>query len=120
MSDTERLARAFHEAYERLAPLFGYETRKESAVPWEQVPDNNRALMIAVCTEIMPGSLREARHGGIVDAAWQIAQDCAASCERARSVRGKALWKMAELNAGGYMWADRDKVGPAAAAGVKP
>jgi len=27
------LAQAFHEAYERLAPEFGYETRKESAVP---------------------------------------------------------------------------------------
>lgn len=49
----ERLARAFHEAYERLAPSFGYETRKESSVPWEQVPEQNRKLMMAVCNEIM-------------------------------------------------------------------
>jgi hypothetical protein len=35
----EELARAFHEAYERLAPSFGYETRRESAVPWEHIPD---------------------------------------------------------------------------------
>ncbi|WP_204057373.1 hypothetical protein [Microbispora corallina] len=29
----ERIARAFHEAYESLAPHFGYQTREESAVP---------------------------------------------------------------------------------------
>lgn len=45
----EELARAFHEVYESLAPAFGYETRNESAVPWEQVPENNRRLMVAVC-----------------------------------------------------------------------
>jgi hypothetical protein len=33
----EALARLFHETYERLAPEFGYETRKASAVPWEEV-----------------------------------------------------------------------------------
>ena len=43
----EDLARAFHETYERLAPEFGYETRRESAVPWEDVPENNKNLMIA-------------------------------------------------------------------------
>jgi len=48
----EEVARAFHEAYERLAPSFGYETRPESAVPWEQVPENNRRLMIAVASEV--------------------------------------------------------------------
>jgi hypothetical protein len=45
----EELARAFHETYERLAPAYSYETRRESAVPWEQVPENNKQLMIAVC-----------------------------------------------------------------------
>lgn len=50
--DPEALARLFHEAYERLAPAHGYETRKASAVPWDQVPTNNKALMIAVCSEI--------------------------------------------------------------------
>lgn len=52
LRNPEDLARRFHEAYERLAPDFGYETRTESAVPWEQVPDNNRALMTAVAEEI--------------------------------------------------------------------
>lgn len=45
---SEQLARLFHETYERLAPSFGYVTRKDSAVPWEQVPDRNKRLMIAV------------------------------------------------------------------------
>jgi anti-sigma-K factor RskA len=43
----ERIAARFHSAYEDLAPRFGYETRTESRVPWEQVPANNRALMTA-------------------------------------------------------------------------
>jgi hypothetical protein len=49
----ERLARFFHETYERLAPEFGYETRPESAVPWEQVPEQNRRLMEAVAGEAL-------------------------------------------------------------------
>lgn len=49
----EALARRFHETYERLAPSFGYETRKASAVPWAEVPENNKALMVAVCAELL-------------------------------------------------------------------
>lgn len=49
----ERLAQMFHEAYERLAPSFGYETRKASAKPWAEVPANNRALMTTVAAEIL-------------------------------------------------------------------
>jgi hypothetical protein len=49
----EKLAQQFHETYERLAPQFGYETRKESAKPWSDVPDQNKQLMIAVCGEII-------------------------------------------------------------------
>lgn len=48
-----QLAERFHEAYERLAPEHGYETRKTSAVPWAEVPERNRALMTAVCAEIL-------------------------------------------------------------------
>jgi hypothetical protein len=44
----EFIAAEFHAAYEELAPEHGYETRKESAVPWEQVPEQNRRLMQAV------------------------------------------------------------------------
>lgn len=49
----ESIAIHFHEAYERLAPSFGYETRKESAVRWEDVPENNRKLMIATVADLM-------------------------------------------------------------------
>lgn len=49
----EGLARFFHDTYETLAPAFGYETRRASAVPWEQVPQQNRALMVAVCHEVL-------------------------------------------------------------------
>jgi predicted kinase len=49
----EELAQKFHETYERLAPSYGYETRKDSAVPWDKVPERNKNLMIAVCTEIL-------------------------------------------------------------------
>lgn len=51
--DAEVIARRFHETYERLAPRFGYETRRESAVPWRQVPERNRKLMVAVVTDLL-------------------------------------------------------------------
>jgi hypothetical protein len=49
----EVIAKAFHDAYETLAPSFGYETRRESAVPWEDVPEQNRALMTATVEAII-------------------------------------------------------------------
>lgn len=47
------VARAFHEAYERLAPSFGYETRPESAVAWEDVPEQQRSLMRATVKDLL-------------------------------------------------------------------
>jgi hypothetical protein len=47
------VAAAFHEAYERLAPSYSYETREASAVPWEEVPPRNRALMIATARDLL-------------------------------------------------------------------
>ena len=47
MSDSEELAINFHDTYERLAPIFGYETREETK---EFDPESaNGQLMIAVC-----------------------------------------------------------------------
>ena len=44
------VARRFHEEYERQAPHFGYETRPESAVEWDDVPEKNKRLMVrTVC-----------------------------------------------------------------------
>lgn len=53
MTTEEEIARAFHESYERLAPEYHYRTRVESAVPWELVPANNRALMVAVVEDLL-------------------------------------------------------------------
>lgn len=52
MKSAENVAEAFHEAYERLAPDHGYETREASAVAWEDVPEQNRGLMVAVISEL--------------------------------------------------------------------
>lgn len=43
----ERIAKEFHQAYEELAPVFGYRTREESAKPWKDVPRQNQLLMTA-------------------------------------------------------------------------
>jgi len=51
--DAEQIAQAFHEAYERLAPAHGYETREASAKPWADVPEQNKGLMIAVVAELI-------------------------------------------------------------------
>lgn len=52
-NDPHSVAQMFHEEYERLAPVYGYETRGESAVPWSEVPENNRNLMIATCAHVL-------------------------------------------------------------------
>lgn len=51
--DAEAVAKLFHEAYERLAPTFGYETREETRTPWERVPERNKRLMIAATAEVL-------------------------------------------------------------------
>jgi len=51
--DAETLARRFHDTYERLAPLYGYKTRKASRVDWDDVPHQNKKLMIATCQELI-------------------------------------------------------------------
>jgi hypothetical protein len=53
MTEAERIASRFHKAYEELAPDHGYDTRAESAVPWEQVPEANRGLMVNVVTVLL-------------------------------------------------------------------
>jgi hypothetical protein len=47
------IARAFHESYERQAPDHGYQTRERSAVPWKDVPEDNKSLMVAVVNDLI-------------------------------------------------------------------
>jgi hypothetical protein len=49
----ESLAQAFHEHYEALASSFQYRTRERSAVPWPDVPSDNKGLMIATAEAII-------------------------------------------------------------------
>lgn len=53
VANVESIARAFHEAYEALAPQHGYKTREASAVPWEDVPEDNKALMRATVARLI-------------------------------------------------------------------
>jgi uncharacterized protein YegP (UPF0339 family) len=53
MSGAERIAKRFHETYERLAPDHGYATREASAKPWDQIPEQNRELMVAVVEDLL-------------------------------------------------------------------
>lgn len=52
-TEAEALARRFHQAYERLAPQYGYTTRHASRVSWDRVPERNRRLMVAVAQELI-------------------------------------------------------------------
>ena len=53
LSDATAIAREFHWHYERLAPRFGYGTRPESAKPWDEIPQANRDLMVAVVETLL-------------------------------------------------------------------
>jgi hypothetical protein len=60
----DALARLFHETYERLAPSFGWETQERSRRDWDDVPAENKALMVAVASEVID-ALR-------LDALWAV------------------------------------------------
>lgn len=70
MTPAEMIAGAFHATYETLAPDHGYETRKASAVAWDDVPEPNRSLMIATVQNMLDmgvlavGPLGRPRAGG--------------------------------------------------------
>ncbi|MBC8462398.1 MAG: hypothetical protein H8D67_30880 [Deltaproteobacteria bacterium] len=55
MAEAEYLAMMFHCYYEELAPEFGYKTREESAISWNEVPTQNKQLMIAVAEKLLDG-----------------------------------------------------------------
>ena len=65
-----QVARWFHEAYEQLAPSHGYETRKASAVPWEDVPVQNKKLMMDTVAVVLSRLRDEGYLGG-----WRAAGD---------------------------------------------
>lgn len=106
--DAPAIAQSFHETYERLAPSFGYTTRPESRVPWQQVPEQNRKLMVAVVDEVVGPladevlRLREERLDAITQ--WERADAEvrrlreALECEHNRNVEAdpERLWEYVE------------------------
>ena len=95
LPEGERWARLFHETYERLAPTFGYETRRESAVPWEDVPEDNRRLMTAVATIVSVEVARDAEERARTAEEWayEYGRQCTerekAAEERATQAEGR-------------------------------
>lgn len=64
----DEIARAFHERYESLASHYGYETRPESAVTWDRVPEKNKNLMVAtVASLLLDGVIVAAQKEGYAD-----------------------------------------------------
>ena len=53
LPSAEALAKWFHDTHEALAPEYGYETRAETRVPWAELPENNRSLMVAVASKFI-------------------------------------------------------------------
>jgi hypothetical protein len=53
MRAAEAIAREFHSSYEKLAPEFGWETQTASRKEWDEVPDENRELMVAVAQDLI-------------------------------------------------------------------
>lgn len=49
----ETVARAFHEEYEHLAPLYGWTTQEASRVEWDDLPENQRKLMVHVVGDLI-------------------------------------------------------------------
>lgn len=52
-TQAQEIARAFHETYERRAPAYGYKTREESAVPWEELHPRNKSLMVSTVHDLL-------------------------------------------------------------------
>ena len=52
LAQVHKIAQAFHETYERLAPEYGWVTQKESAMSWEDIPVENKLLMINVVAKL--------------------------------------------------------------------
>lgn len=53
MTEAEKLAKFFHDTYEELAPSHGYETREASRKPWDDVPEQNKGLMVEVAQKVL-------------------------------------------------------------------
>lgn len=92
VDDAEKIAQLFHEHYERLAPIFGYKTREESAVPWSDVPDRNKQLMIEVVdTLLVTGDIVSASEHKLLRAEANLAEMTLAKVKDAWEVAAQSM-----------------------------
>ena len=61
----EETAQRFHDAYEELAPTFGYSTRPESRMSWDRLSEPMRSLMIATVRAVFIERAADALDGGV-------------------------------------------------------
>jgi hypothetical protein len=81
----EQLAELFHETYERLAPAFGWRTKKGCNVPFAQLPQRNKALMIATCQTVL-SALQEC--GAVANGSQQPQPKICPRCGGTKKVPG--------------------------------
>jgi hypothetical protein len=108
----EELARLFHDTYEALAPSHGWETQERSRKDWDEVPAENKSLMIAVAARVLD-ALELAALERLADAPGPLAGGsvCARCPRRAVVFRLRSDWDgWNEVNnPGGHWWcADHD------------
>lgn len=51
-AELKTIAKQFHKTYERLAVEYGWKSQESCQVPFEQLPEENRELMLAVVREV--------------------------------------------------------------------
>lgn len=56
------IAKEFHETYELFAPAINWQTQEKSRVPWEDLPWENRSLMMVVVLELLARGVIRPRH----------------------------------------------------------
>lgn len=52
-SNVVEIAKQFHTTYESFAPHHGWETQRRSRVVWDEVPEENKTLMMAVVNKLL-------------------------------------------------------------------
>lgn len=51
--DPEELAKMFHQTYRTLAPIHAYKACKDESVPWDEVPEGDRKLLVETCRAML-------------------------------------------------------------------
>ena len=58
---SEELAKRFHDVYEKFAVEYGWKTQEQCQVEFEDLPKENRDLMVAVVSEVCADLIRDSK-----------------------------------------------------------